>query len=55
MKKTYKELKQELDEVIDSLTAPDIDIDEAIKLQQKGQKLIDQLKAYLSQLETSKK
>ncbi len=55
MKKSYRELKQELDEVIDQLSSPNIDIDEAIVLQKKGQKLIDQLEAYLKGLEKEEK
>lgn len=55
MKKSYRDLKKELDEVIEQLSSPNIDIDEAIVLQKKGQKLIDQLKAYLEGLETEEK
>ncbi|OGL31327.1 exodeoxyribonuclease VII small subunit [Candidatus Saccharibacteria bacterium RIFCSPHIGHO2_12_FULL_41_12] len=55
MKKTYKDLKQELDEVLSQLSSGDIDIDDAIALQKKGQKLIEQIKAYLTQLDTKKK
>lgn len=51
MKKTYQQLKSELDEIIVKLEDPDIDIDEALTLHQKASALIRDLDQYLSQRE----
>ncbi len=48
----YQKLKSDLEEVLDALQNPDTDIDEALKLHEKGQKLLKQLEAYLSDVET---
>lgn len=47
-KKTYQQLKSELDEVLSRLEAGELDIDEAVVLYQKGQKLTGELQKYLS-------
>ena len=51
MKKTYQQLKSELDEIIVKLEDPDIDIDEALTLHQKAGALTRDLDQYLSQRE----
>lgn len=50
-KKTYKQLKNELEKVLDRLQDPQTDIDEALRLHEEGKKLIDQLEAYLDDVE----
>ncbi len=49
--KDYKTLSAELDAVLVSLQSPDTNIDEAMKLYEKGQKLIAELEAYLKSAE----
>lgn len=44
---TYLGLKQELDEVLDSLQREDIDIDEAMKAYERGMELVTLLEAQL--------
>lgn len=46
-KKTYRELQSELDDVLAALQTAELDIDKALELYKKGQKLIDQLEDYL--------
>lgn len=48
-KKSYQELKNELDEVLDELQDSDGDIDHAVELHKKGEALLGQLKSYLQQ------
>ena len=48
----YQKLKAEFEEVLDSLQNPDTDIDEALKLHAKGQKLLAKLEVYLKEVET---
>ncbi len=43
----YKKLNNELDNILNELQSADLDIDESIKLYEKGMKLIDKLQAYL--------
>lgn len=43
----YQTLKHQLDEIIASLQDEQLDIDEAIKLHEQGQKVIVQLEKYL--------
>ena len=52
-KKTYAELSSELDKIMAELQDPATDIDEAIKLHERGQKLITQMQAYLKQAENT--
>lgn len=46
-KKSYRELQAELDEVLAELQSAELDIDKALELYTKGQKLIEQLENYL--------
>ena len=43
----YRALNAELDEILDKLQNGDLDIDESIKLYERGTKLIDSLQDYL--------
>lgn len=47
----YQTLNNELDEVLRELQRPDIAVDEAVKLYEKGMKLIDQLTHHVEQAE----
>ena len=49
--KTYRELMQELDEVMQALQAEDIDVDAAITHYEQGIALTKQIEAYLTQAE----
>jgi exodeoxyribonuclease VII small subunit len=51
--KSYRELMTELDEVIELLHAENVDVDEALKLYEKGKALTKQLTAYLEQAENT--
>ncbi len=44
---SYQELKSQLDEVLRQLQDENVDIDEAVKLHERGQKLIAELEKYL--------
>lgn len=46
-KKLYVELQGELDEVLDQLQSSDLDIDKALELYKRGQKLVTQLETHL--------
>ena len=48
---TYKQLKQELDMVLENLQQDDIDVDEALKAYERGMELIKQLKLVLKDAE----
>ena len=52
-KRSYAEIKKELEAVLDWFESADIDLDEAIAKHDQAQRLIDELVAYLKQ--TSKK
>ncbi|HUA13628.1 MAG TPA: exodeoxyribonuclease VII small subunit [Candidatus Sulfotelmatobacter sp.] len=43
----YQVIKTDLDEVLVKLKDEDIDVDQAIKLYEKGQKLISEMQSYL--------
>jgi exodeoxyribonuclease VII small subunit len=47
MVKKYSQLQQELESIINRLESEALDIDEAVKLHEKGQKLISELKIKL--------
>lgn len=47
----YQKLKAELEEVLTKLESEETDVDEAILLYEKGQKLAAQLEAYLKKTE----
>lgn len=51
MTKPYKQLQTELDEVMSKIQAEELDVEEAIKLYEKGEKLIAELEAYLKTAE----
>lgn len=44
---TYRQLKDQLDEVLNKLQHEDTDIDEALILHKKGQELLKELEVYL--------
>lgn len=46
-KKLYRELQSELDEVLAQLQSADLDIDKALELYKRGQKLVAELENYL--------
>lgn len=46
-KLTYKELKEQLDEILTKLESNELDIDEAIELHGKGNSIIKKLENYL--------
>ncbi len=51
MTKTYKQLQAELDEVMEKIQAEELDVEEAIKLFERGEKLIAELELYLKTAE----
>jgi len=50
-KKTYATMSRDLEEILESLQNSSTDIDEAIKLHERGQKLIADMQTYLKQAE----
>lgn len=52
MKKKYRDLKNELEDVISKLSDPNIDVDEAVDLKNQAEKLIKQLQKYLDDIDT---
>jgi exodeoxyribonuclease VII small subunit len=50
--KTYQEMKRELDKIIVRLESDDVDIDEAAKLHEQGQKLAGQIEKYLQKVKS---
>ncbi len=50
-KASYQTLSQELDEVLAALQAPDVQVDDAVKLYDRGLKLIEALQQHLDQAE----
>ena len=51
----YKELNNELDDILDQLQNPETDIDEALLLYARGQKVVKELEQYLKTAENSVK
>jgi exodeoxyribonuclease VII small subunit len=51
MKKTYKQLKDELQDVLAWFEQEDIDVDKAIEKHAEAEKLISELQAYLDTTE----
>jgi exodeoxyribonuclease VII small subunit len=51
-KRTYQEMKRELDDIIARLESDDIDIDEAGELYKKGQKLAREIEKYLEKIKS---
>lgn len=54
-KKTYQELKNELEAVLEQLQNEDTDIDQAVELHKQGQKLIKELEGYLGAIDKGTK
>lgn len=52
-KKTYQQLKTELDEVLEWFDSGDIDIEEAVEKYEKANKLLKELEKLLSEAELS--
>jgi exodeoxyribonuclease VII small subunit len=50
--KTYQEMKRELDDIIARLESDDVDVDEAAKLHEQGQKLAGQIEKYLQKVKS---
>lgn len=50
-KKSYQELKNELEAILEQLQHEDTDIDSAIALHKKGQDVLKQLESYLKSAE----
>ncbi len=48
MKTSYQTLKQQLDDILTQLQADELDVDEAMKLYQQGQKVVAELEKYLA-------
>jgi exodeoxyribonuclease VII small subunit len=51
----YKELNNELDDILDQLQNSETDIDEALELYKRGQKVAKELEQYLKTAENSVK
>lgn len=49
--KSYKQLKEDLEQIIIKLESEDTDIDESVELYEAGQKLVDQLEKYIKKAE----
>ena len=49
--KSYRQLKDELDQVINKLENGEADIDEAVELYETGQKLVAELEKYIKKSE----
>lgn len=49
----YKEMSAELNDVLSQMQSSDIDVDDAIKLYERGMKLTQQLQEYLQQAENN--
>lgn len=52
-KKSFAELNDELETIIDQLQVDGIDVDEALKLYERGIKLADELESQLKQAENT--
>lgn len=48
IKKSYQQLQAELDEVLILLQSGELDIDKALTLHKQGEKLVEELEAYLA-------
>lgn len=47
----YRQLSQQLDEILDNLQSGNLDIDEAIKKYEQGMAIVQQLQTYLKDAE----
>ncbi len=52
-KRTYQQMKNELDDIITRLESPEIDIDKAAELYKKGQKLSGEIAKYLEKVKSN--
>ena len=46
-KKSYKQLQEELDELLEQLQSAELDIDKALILHKEGERLVGELESYL--------
>lgn len=51
MKRSYQELRAELDNLLDAIQDPEVDIDEALELHGKAQMVIKDIEKYLEESE----
>lgn len=49
-KKTYQQLREELDLILQQLEGDSIDIDQALVQHKKGQKILEQMEVYLKEV-----
>ena len=49
-KKSYRQLREELDKILHQLESENIDIDEALIQHKKGQEVLKQMEQYLSEV-----
>lgn len=47
VEKSYRQLRQELDEILQQLESDELDIDEAIVLHEKGKAVVSKMRQYL--------
>jgi exodeoxyribonuclease VII small subunit len=47
----YQTLQTELDSIVESLQSPEVDVDDAIKLYERGRVVLKELEAYLARAE----
>lgn len=52
-KKSYQQMKDELDGIIARLESDEVDIDEAVKLHGQGKKLAEEIEKYLKKVRSS--
>jgi len=52
-KKTYQEIRDELDEVLQTLGSVETDVDKAQELYKRGVKLVSEMKDYLDKTQNS--
>lgn len=48
---SYRELSEELDDIVGSLQTEDVDVDEAIKRYERGMAIVKELEAYITEAE----
>lgn len=48
-KELYRDLRAQLDEVVEQMQAPDVDIEQALEHYKKGQELVKKLEIHLEQ------
>lgn len=53
VKKTYQQLRNELDEIMAALQAPELNVDEALTYYKRGQKVLAELEAYVQSAENT--